>query len=44
MSADEFCDSLLEEIDAWSRERSDDLEEDDLTLVVVDHRGRTPAE
>jgi serine phosphatase RsbU (regulator of sigma subunit) len=36
MSAEEFCDSLLGEIDTWSRERSDDLDEDDLTLVVVD--------
>ena len=39
MTADGFCDSLLQEIDRWSRECPDDLEDDDLTLVVVDYRG-----
>ena len=38
-SADDFCDSLLAEIKNWSGHRADDLQDDDLTLIVVDIRG-----
>jgi len=36
LSGEEFCDSLLQAIARWSEDSSDDLHDDDLTLVVVD--------
>lgn len=35
-SAEEFCDSVMREIDRWTSGQTDTLQDDDLTLVVVD--------
>ena len=41
LSAHELCDSLLAEIRRWSRQKPDDLHDDDLTLVVMDFQGES---
>lgn len=36
LKADEFADSLLDELTAWSENRKGDGQEDDITLLVID--------